>query len=266
LTPRWCRWSITRAIREGVSYKHYPNLIEMAKDVDTLIAITRGPSTAKDDQRRCAEGAWAARVFINVARGSVADEDALIAALKDGTIMAAGLDVFANEPEVPDALKAMQNVVLLPHIASASITTRNAMDQLVVDNLKLWFEGKAPMTPIAETPVKGADGDTRCDGRTPETVAERAAYLLALATIVLGAPNAAAQDARSLTSEMVGQWELSTAGRDKTCVVTLKNEASPQGLKLELEKGATLPLPRPLPHGASKALILCGCRTRRADR
>ena len=58
-------------------------------------------------------------------------------------------------PEVPDALKAMQNVVLLPHIASASITTRNAMDQLVVDNLKLWFEGKAPMTPIAEPPVKG---------------------------------------------------------------------------------------------------------------
>lgn len=68
-------------------------------------------------------------------------------------------------------------------------------------------------------------------------------YLLALATIVLGAPNAAAQDARSLTSEMVGQWELSTAGRDKTCVVTLKNEASPQGLKLELEKGCGDSLP-----------------------
>jgi hypothetical protein len=65
-------------------------------------------------------------------------------------------------------------------------------------------------------------------------------YLLALATIVLGAPNAAAQDARSLTSEMVGQWELSTAGRDKTCVVTLKNEASPQGLKLELERDAEI--------------------------
>lgn len=67
--------------------------------------------------------------------------------------------------------------------------------------------------------------------------------LLALATIVLGAPNAAAQDARSLTSEMVGQWELSTAGRDKTCVVTLKNENSPQGLKLELEKDCAAALP-----------------------
>lgn len=67
--------------------------------------------------------------------------------------------------------------------------------------------------------------------------------LLALAVIVLGVPNAAAQDARSLTSEMVGQWELSTAGRDKTCVVTLKNENSPQGLKLELEKDCAAALP-----------------------
>ncbi len=67
--------------------------------------------------------------------------------------------------------------------------------------------------------------------------------LLALAAIILGAPNAVAQDARSLVGEMVGQWELSTAGRDKTCVVTLKNETSPQGLKLELEKGCGDALP-----------------------
>jgi lactate dehydrogenase-like 2-hydroxyacid dehydrogenase len=93
-------------------------------------------------------------VIINVARGSVIDEPALIAALKSGTILAAGLDVFAKEPNVPDELKSMQNVVLLPHIGSASLVTRNAMDQLVVDNLKAWFSGKAPLTPIAETPVK----------------------------------------------------------------------------------------------------------------
>lgn len=67
--------------------------------------------------------------------------------------------------------------------------------------------------------------------------------LLALTVIVLGSQNAAAQDTRSLTSDMVGQWELSTAGRDKTCVVTLKNETSPQGLKLELEKGCSEALP-----------------------
>lgn len=69
------------------------------------------------------------------------------------------------------------------------------------------------------------------------------AYLLAFAAIVMSAPNAAAQDMRSLTNDMIGQWELSTAGRDKTCVVTLKNDASPQGLKLELEKGCGDALP-----------------------
>ena len=69
------------------------------------------------------------------------------------------------------------------------------------------------------------------------------ACLLALAVAVMNTSNAVAQDARSLTSDMVGQWELSTAGRDKTCVVTLKNEASPQGLKLELEKGCGDALP-----------------------
>jgi lactate dehydrogenase-like 2-hydroxyacid dehydrogenase len=63
--------------------------------------------------------------------------------------------VFAAEPSVPDELKSMQNVVLLPHIGSASVVTRNAMDQLVVDNLKAWFAGKAPLTPVAETPFKG---------------------------------------------------------------------------------------------------------------
>ena len=95
-------------------------------------------------------------MLINVARGSVVDEPALIAALKSGTILAAGLDVFANEPNVPDELKAMQNVVLLPHIGSASVVTRNAMDQLVVDNLKNWFAGKAPLTPVAGNPGEGS--------------------------------------------------------------------------------------------------------------
>jgi lactate dehydrogenase-like 2-hydroxyacid dehydrogenase len=93
-------------------------------------------------------------VVINVARGTVVDEQALISALKSGTILAAGLDVYAKEPTVPDELRAMQNVVLLPHIGSASVVTRNAMDQLVVDNLKSWFAGKGPLTPVAETPAK----------------------------------------------------------------------------------------------------------------
>jgi lactate dehydrogenase-like 2-hydroxyacid dehydrogenase len=141
---------------KGVTHKHYPNLVEMAKDVDTLIIITPGgPSTAKIVNAEVLKALGPRGIVVNVARGSVIDEPALIAALKDRTIMAAGLDVFANEPNVPEELRTLQNVVLLPHIGSASVTTRNAMDQLLVDNLKLWFEGKAPLTPIAETPVKG---------------------------------------------------------------------------------------------------------------
>lgn len=141
---------------KGVSNKHYPNLIEMAKEVDTLVVITPGgASTAKLVNAEVLKALGPRGVVVNVARGSVIDEPALIAALKDGTIMAAGLDVFANEPNVPEELRALQNVVLLPHIGSASVTTRRAMDQLVVDNLKAWFAGKPPLTPVAETPVKG---------------------------------------------------------------------------------------------------------------
>jgi lactate dehydrogenase-like 2-hydroxyacid dehydrogenase len=140
----------------GVSYQHYPDLIEMAKAVDTLVVIVPGgASTAKMINADVLKALGSRGVVINVARGSVVDEPALIEALKSGTILAAGLDVFATEPNVPDELKSMQNVVLLPHIGSASIVTRNAMDQLVVDNLKSWFAGKPPLTPVAETPVKG---------------------------------------------------------------------------------------------------------------
>lgn len=140
---------------KDVSYKHYPDLIEMAKAVDTLIVIVPGgASTAKMINADVLKALGPRGVLINVARGSVVDEPALVAALKSGTILAAGLDVFAAEPNVPDELKAMQNVVLLPHIGSASVVTRNAMDQLVVDNIKNWFAGKPPLTPVAETPVR----------------------------------------------------------------------------------------------------------------
>jgi lactate dehydrogenase-like 2-hydroxyacid dehydrogenase len=140
---------------DGVSYKHYSDLIEMAKAVDTLIVIVPGgAATAKMINADVMKALGPRGVIINVARGSVVHEPALVAALKSGTILAAGLDVYANEPAVPDELRAMQNVVLLPHIGSASVVTRNAMDQLVVDNLKAWFAGKPPLTPVAETPVK----------------------------------------------------------------------------------------------------------------
>jgi lactate dehydrogenase-like 2-hydroxyacid dehydrogenase len=140
---------------KGVSHKHYPDLIEMAKAVDTLIVIVPGGhGTNKMINADVMKALGPRGVIINVARGTVVDEQAMIAALKSGTILGAGLDVFEKEPNVPDELKTMQNVVLLPHIGSASVVTRNAMDQLVVDNLKAWFSGKPPLTPVPETPAK----------------------------------------------------------------------------------------------------------------
>jgi lactate dehydrogenase-like 2-hydroxyacid dehydrogenase len=85
----------------------------------------------------------------------VVDEPALVEALRSKTILSAGLDVFTDEPNVPAELIAMDHVVLLPHVGSASVETRRAMGQLVVDNLASWFAGKGPLTPVAETPYRG---------------------------------------------------------------------------------------------------------------
>lgn len=90
-------------------------------------------------------------IVINVARGSVVDEIALINALESGAILGAGLDVFEHEPDVPQALIALEQVVLLPHIGSASMPTRGAMGQLVVDNVTSWFDRGKALTPVPQT-------------------------------------------------------------------------------------------------------------------
>ncbi|MBZ6077424.1 2-hydroxyacid dehydrogenase [Microvirga puerhi] len=144
-----------RTRQENVSYAHYPTLTSMAEAVDVLIAITPGGAGTKHLVNAEVLSALGPNgVLINVARGSVVDEAALIKALQQGTILAAGLDVFEHEPQVPQALIDMDNVVLLPHVASGSIHTRKAMGQLVVDNLVSWFAGKGPLTPVSETPYQ----------------------------------------------------------------------------------------------------------------
>jgi lactate dehydrogenase-like 2-hydroxyacid dehydrogenase len=143
----------SRNPQPGVAYKYYPDLVAMARDVDILMVIVPGgAATTNLINKPVLEALGPNGILINMARGSVVDEPALIEALKSGTIMSAGLDVFVNEPHVPPELIAMENVVLFPHLGSASEYTRRAMDQLVVDNLLAWFSGKPPLTPVPETP------------------------------------------------------------------------------------------------------------------
>lgn len=135
-----------------VSYPYHATLIGLAKDVDTLISVAPGgASTEKMINAPVLEALGQHGVFVNVGRGSTVDEDALAAALAKGVILAAGLDVFSNEPQVPQALLDVPNATLLPHVGSASVHTRNAMADLVVDNLISWFAKGSAITPVPET-------------------------------------------------------------------------------------------------------------------
>ena len=149
----------TRKPRRDVSYLHCPSLIEMARAVDILMVIVPGGAgTANLINAEVLDALGPDGILINMARGSVVDEPALIMALQDKRIMAAGLDVFAKEPDVPQELIGMDNVVLFPHLGSASVYTREKMDQLVVDNIAAWAAGKPPLTPVAETPWRAWKG------------------------------------------------------------------------------------------------------------
>jgi lactate dehydrogenase-like 2-hydroxyacid dehydrogenase len=150
----------TRKPRRDVNYLHCPSLIEMARAVDILLVIVPGgPGTQNMINAEVLDALGSDGILINMARGSVVDEPALIKALQDKRIMAAGLDVFAKEPVVPQELIAMENVVLFPHLGSASVYTREKMDQLVVDNIAAWAAGKPPLTPVAETPWRSWNED-----------------------------------------------------------------------------------------------------------
>ncbi|WP_119256630.1 2-hydroxyacid dehydrogenase [Shinella zoogloeoides] len=149
----------TRRPREGVPYAYYPSLVELAEAVDILIAIV--PKTAETHLTIDAAVLRALGpngVLINVGRGWTVDEAALAAALHDGVIAAAGLDVFYDEPNVPEALLSAPNATLLPHVASASVVTRDAMADLVADNLLSWFGRGAALTPVPETPLSRKTG------------------------------------------------------------------------------------------------------------
>ena len=139
--------------KQDVAYPYFDKLEEMARACDILVVATPGsPQTNKLIDARILDALGPDGILINIARGSVVDEDALITALKERRILTAGLDVFAKEPQVPAELIAMPHIVLLPHVGSATHSTRAAMGQLMVDNLIAYAAGKGPLTPVAETP------------------------------------------------------------------------------------------------------------------
>jgi lactate dehydrogenase-like 2-hydroxyacid dehydrogenase len=133
----------------GAAYRFQPNLEQLASDSDFLvIAASGGPATRGLVSRPVLDALGPTGVLINVARGSVVDEPALVAALAEGRLGGAGLDVFAHEPDVPKALWDMDNVVLQPHRASATVETRRAMADLVLANLAAHFAGREPVTAV----------------------------------------------------------------------------------------------------------------------
>ena len=146
-----------RRPQDGVPYPYHPTALALAENCDILVVITPGgPETRHIVDAAVLKALGPSGILINVARGSVVDEAALIEALRSKTILGAGLDVFAEEPKVPQGLLDLDHVVLLPHVGSASHHTRDAMGQLVVDNLLSWRAGRPPLTPVAETPWRGA--------------------------------------------------------------------------------------------------------------
>jgi lactate dehydrogenase-like 2-hydroxyacid dehydrogenase len=139
--------------RTDLDLTYYSSFLELAAAVDVLIVLLPGgAATRKVIDAKVLEALGPNGILINVARGSVVDQDALIAALKNGVIASAGLDVFSDEPQVPKEFLEMDNTVLMPHAASGTAYTRGLMTDLAVRNLVSWFAGSGPITPVPETP------------------------------------------------------------------------------------------------------------------
>ena len=142
-----------RKAQPDAPYLYYSSLLAMASAVDILmIAAPGGADTRHIVNAEVLAALGENGVLVNIARGSLVDDEALISALRERKILAAGLDVFAHEPHAPPAYLELDNVVLTPHVGSATTMTRLAMANLVVDNLFAFMDGKGPIAPTPETP------------------------------------------------------------------------------------------------------------------
>jgi hydroxypyruvate reductase len=140
---------------EAVPYTYFGDVVTLARNVEVLIVTAPGgPSTHGIVDRRVLEALGPDGIFINVARGSVVDERALIEALGSDRIAGAGLDVFADEPHVPEELKAMTNVVLEPHQAGLTVESHAAITDLLLQNLRAFFDDQPLITPLHMAPYE----------------------------------------------------------------------------------------------------------------
>ncbi len=138
-----------RSPRPDVAYPYHASLIDLAAWSDFLvIATVGGPSTRNLINEPVLRALGPTGMVVNIARGSVIDEPAMVRLLSDGSLGAAALDVFAHEPKVPDALKEMNNVVLMPHVASATNETRRAMLDTLLENLASFCATSAVLNPV----------------------------------------------------------------------------------------------------------------------
>ena len=132
-----------------LAYRSYPSLLDLAEASDMLlVACEGGQATRGLVGGAVLDALGPAGFLINAARGTIIDQAAMVAALREGRIAGAALDVFDGEPNVPAELMAMENVVLTPHIASSTHETRRAMGDLVYDNLRAHFDGKPVLTSV----------------------------------------------------------------------------------------------------------------------
>jgi lactate dehydrogenase-like 2-hydroxyacid dehydrogenase len=151
VTAMGMRVAYTGRKPQDVPYEYFRDLEALATAVDFLVVACPGGEATKNIVDAAVLAALGKKgTLINIARGSIVDERALVAALGAGTIKGAGLDVFADEPHIPVDLFAMENVVLLPHVGSATRETRQAMGDLCKANLDAWFSGKGVLTLIPE--------------------------------------------------------------------------------------------------------------------
>lgn len=140
-----------RSAKPGLPYRYLPSAEALAAQSEFLVVITPGGAgTRKLIDARVLAALGKKGILVNVARGSVVDEAALIDALEQGVIGGAGLDVFEDEPHVPERLRALPHVVLAPHIGSATTATRQAMADLAFANLEAHLAGRPVLTPVPE--------------------------------------------------------------------------------------------------------------------